>query len=98
MRRQLEDSLAGIRVLANRLNAEVAALQCVEALRHYAASHDGQLPKQLSEITDAQVPEDPVSGKPFAYRYDESKAILEVSVPKGASPSGSTRYEITVAR
>jgi len=76
----------------------VAALQCVEALRHYAASHRGQLPQQLSEITGVQVPVDPGTGKPFAYRYDGSKAVLEVSAPKGGTPRDSTRYEITVAR
>jgi hypothetical protein len=82
----------------NRLEGDVAALQCLEALRHYAASHSGQLPKQLSEITGVQVPADPGTGKPFAYRYDGSKAVLEVSAPKGGTPRDSTRYEITVAR
>jgi len=98
MRDQLEESHKRVRVTAHRLDGDVAALQCVEALRHYAASHNGQLPKQLSEVTEAQVPEDPASGKPFEYRYDGSKAVLEVSVPKGGTPRDSTRYEITVVR
>ena len=98
MRSQLDKSHQGVRVTMHRLDAKIAALQCVEALRHYAASHNGQLPKHLSEIPDAQVPEDPVSGRPFAYQCVGSKAVLEESIPKDASPSGSTRYEITVAR
>jgi hypothetical protein len=98
MRSQLDKSHQGVRVTMHRLDAQVAALQGVEALCHYAASHNGQLPKQLSEIPDAPVPEDPVSGKPFTYQCDGSKAVLEESIPKDASPSGSTRYEITVAR
>jgi hypothetical protein len=98
MRDQLEASYNRVRVTASRLDGDVAALQCVEALRHYAASHKGQLPKQLSEIADAKVPDDPIRGKPFVYRYDGSKAVLEVSVPKGGTPRDSTRYEITVAR
>jgi hypothetical protein len=98
MRDQLEASYKRVRVTASRLDGDVAALECVEALRHYAASHKGQLPRQLSEITDAKAPDDPISGKPFVYRYDGSKAVLEVSVPKGGTPRDSTRYEITVAR
>ena len=98
MRDQLEASHKRVRVTASRLDGDVAALECVEALRHYAASHNGQLPKQLSEVTEVPTPQDPLSGKPFAYRYDGSKAVLEVSVPKGGTPRDSTRYEITVAR
>ena len=98
LRNQLEESHKRVRVTTSRLDGDVAALQCIEALRHYAAAHQGQLPKQLSEITEMQVPQDPVSGKPFAYRYDGSKAVLEVSVPKGGTPRDSTRYEITVVR
>jgi hypothetical protein len=82
----------------NRLDGEVAALQCIEALRHYAATHNGQLPSQLSEITGVQVPGDSSTSPPFAYRYDGSKAVLQVPVPKGGTPRDSTRYEITVAR
>jgi len=98
MRDQLDVSHKRVRVTAHRLDGDVAALQCVEALRHYAASHNGQLPKGLGEVSEVQVPQDPLSGKPFAYRYDGSKAVLEVSVPKGGTPRDSTRYEITVAR
>jgi hypothetical protein len=98
LRSQLDDSHQRVRVLMNRLEGDVAALQCVEALRHYAASHGSQLPKQLSDVTGILVPADPGTGKPFTYRYDGSKAVLEVAVPKGGTPRDSTRYEITVAR
>lgn len=98
MRNQLEASHQRVRVTMNRLEGDVAAVQCVEALRHYAAAHNGQLPKQLSEIAGVQVPTNPGTGKPLAYRYDGSKAVLEASAPKGGTPRDSTRYEITVAR
>jgi hypothetical protein len=98
LRNQLEASHQRVRVTMNRLEGDVAALQCVEVLRHYAAAHSGQLPKQLNEITGVQAPADPGTGKPFLYRYDGAKAVLEVSVPKGGTPRDSTRYEITVAR
>ncbi len=83
--------------LAHRLNAESAALQCVEALRHYAATHNNQLPAQLGDIPDVQLPNDPATGKLFNYRLEGTKAILEVSPPKGGTPRDGMRYEITVA-
>jgi len=98
MRRQLEESHQKVRVTMTRLDGDVVAWQGIEALRHYAAAHEGRLPKQLSEVSEARIPNDPATGKPLAYRYDGAKAILEVSVPKGGTPRDSARYEITVAR
>ena len=98
MRRHLEESYVRVRVLMNRLDSHVSALQCIEALRHYAAAHDGKLPTQLSEITEVQAPDDPTSEKPFGYRSEGSGAVLEVPVPKGGTARDATRYEIAVAR
>ncbi len=97
MTQQVEELYEKLRASMKQLDANVAALECVEALRHFAASHNGQLPAQLSDITDLQIPNDPATGKPFAYRVEGAKAILEPSVPKGGMPLHSTRYEITVA-
>jgi len=98
MRRQLESSYVAVRRLMTRLDANVAALECVEGLRHFAAAHDGRLPAQLSEITDVQIPNDPATQKPFVYRIEGSKAILEVAAPEGGTPRDALRYEITVVR
>lgn len=67
-------------------------LMVAEALRHYAATHDGHLPATLEEIVDTPVPSDPFSGKPFSYRKETR--------PKGqfitlmASEEGGWRTEI----
>jgi hypothetical protein len=98
MKQQVEGLYEKLRAGMKQLDANVAALECVEAMRHFAAGHDGQLPAQLGDITDIQVPNDPATGKPFIYRVEGSKAILEPSVPKGGMPLHSTRYEIAVAQ
>lgn len=98
MRRQMEDAFKAVRRTMVRLDGVAAVLECVEGLRHFASCHDGRLPAQLSDITDIQVPNDPDTGRPFAYRIEGAKAILETSVPKGGTPRDSTRYEISVAR
>jgi tetratricopeptide (TPR) repeat protein len=97
MKRELEDSYEKSRALMRRLDANLAALECIEALRHFAAGHDGRLPTQLSEIMDLQIPNDPATGQPFAYRVERSKAVLETSSPKNGAPHHSARYEVTVA-
>ena len=58
-----------------RLEQRIALLRCVEALRMYAADHDGQLPKLLDDVP-VPVPIDPVSGKAFSYRLDGATATV----------------------
>ncbi len=96
MKQQVEGLYEKLRATMKQLDANVAALECVETLRHFAAGHDGRLPAKLSDIADLQIPSNPTTDKPFTYRVEGSKAILEPSVPKGGLPLHSTRYEITV--
>jgi hypothetical protein len=53
-----------------------AALTAVEALRSYAAAHDGHLPAALADVTDTPVPDNPVTGRPFEYRLANGTATL----------------------
>ncbi len=46
MRRQLESSFPAVRRSMNGLDGAAAALECIEAIRHFAAGHAGQLPAQ----------------------------------------------------
>jgi hypothetical protein len=81
----------------HRLDRDATALQCIEALRHYAATHEGQLPRQLADVTDTTVPANPETKEPFGYRLDGSKAILDVAAPAGGRPGDAIRYDITLA-
>jgi hypothetical protein len=62
-----------IRVCNDR---RIAVLRCVEAVRLYAAAHDGKLPSSLGEIKDAPAPIDPVTGKAFDYKLVGDRAFL----------------------
>jgi hypothetical protein len=53
-----------------RTDRQLAALTAVEAIRSYAAAHDGQLPARLDDVTDTPVPNNPYTGRPFEYRVD----------------------------
>jgi hypothetical protein len=83
-----------------RVDRRFAALRCVEALRLYAAGHEGKLPAKLSDITEVPVPADPVTGKSFAYVVKGDKVHLtSPELPGGnENPNSKTNYEISLRR
>jgi hypothetical protein len=95
---QLKQSYDRVRMIANRLECNLAALQCVEAIRAYAASHEGQLPSTLDDIDEVSVPNDPMSGQPFNYTRTGSDAALESVVPEGGDKKDQIRYEIVLKK
>jgi hypothetical protein len=80
------------------LDRQVAALQTVEALRNYAAAHDGQLPAQLEELSETPAAPDPTTGKPFVYRVQENHVTLESPAPPGERPTDAMRMEVTFVK
>jgi hypothetical protein len=80
------------------LDRRVAALQTVEALRNYAAAHDGQLPAQLEELSETPAAPDPTTGKPFAYRVEGNQVTLESPAPPGERPTDAMRVEVTFVK
>jgi hypothetical protein len=74
---------------------QIAALRVLEAIRLYGASHDGQLPEKLSDITEVPIPLDPLYGAPFIYYCQGKTAYLESPPPRGMAPQYyHLRYEI----
>jgi hypothetical protein len=72
---------------------QIAALQCIEAIRLYAADHAGQLPRRLQDITEVPVPENPATGKPFGYTVNGNTAVLEAVSPE-PTQEHLERYEL----
>jgi hypothetical protein len=88
-----------VRRAQGRLEQRIALLRHVEALRLYAAEHDGQLPEKLSDI-EVPLPVDPFTGKPFLYQVEEGTAHLRGSPPHGEeeNPAYNVHYEITLRK
>ncbi|OHB67865.1 MAG: hypothetical protein A2Y77_01900 [Planctomycetes bacterium RBG_13_62_9] len=84
------------RLLAKGLERDLSVLQCIEAIRSYAASHGGQLPQTLADITEVSVPKDPINGAVFRYTRTGSTAVLESPAPPGGNERDAVRYEIIV--
>jgi hypothetical protein len=60
-----------------KLERRIDFLRCVEAIRAYAAAHDGKLPGSLEDVKDLPIPIDPVTGKAFVYKKDGDTVTLE---------------------
>lgn len=58
------------------IERRIDALRVVEAIRHYAATHEGRLPESLDQIDETPVPDDPFTGEPFHYELEDGAAML----------------------
>ena len=85
----LPDVIEGRRAQA-RLEQRLALLRHVEALRLYAATHDGKLPVKLSDCP-VPLPVDPFTGQPFRYRADGTTAHLR-------GGPGAVHYQMTIRK
>lgn len=81
-----------------RLDRKIAMLRVIEALRIYAAAHDGRLPDRLDDVHEVPIPLDPGTDQPFEYHRDGQTATLESRLP-GYAPSGhGLRYRVTMRK
>ncbi len=93
---ELKKSHDQARLVVKRFESQLAALQCVEAIRSYAASHGGQLPATLAEVTENPVPKDPISDAMFRYTRTGSTGVLESATPADGNEKRKVHYEIRV--
>ncbi len=75
------------------VDRQLAALTAVEAIRSYAASHDGKVPERLADLVDTPAPDNPATGKPFEYHVENNVATL--SDPR---PDGPLTYTIRIRK
>ena len=95
--RLLLPAINAARFAAMRSARDMAAMQTVEAVRAYAAEHDGKLPAKLEDITKYPVPLDPTKGALFDYRVDGKTFTLESPAPASRQKSDGLRYIVTLA-
>jgi hypothetical protein len=82
-----------------RLERRLALLRHVEALRLYAATHDGKLPPTLAAV-GVPLPADPFTGQPFVYAVEAETAHLRGTLPPDGEkgPGSQVRYEVAVRK
>jgi hypothetical protein len=88
-----------LRRTQGQLEQQVALLRLVEALRLYAAEHDGKLPAQLADTT-VPLPADPVAGKPFNYTLERTTAHIHGNSLSGENgrTEDKPHYSVAVKR
>jgi hypothetical protein len=88
-----------LRQAQGQLEQQIAMLRHVEALRLYAASHNGQVPSRLYDMT-VPLPADPVTGKPFAYSAAGATAQIHGRAPRGGTKDSPflVHFEVTVVK
>ena len=91
-------SLGGVYFTTTRLDRQIAAFRCIEAMRMHAAAHDGRLPASLAEIDVVPIPLDPMTGASFSYELAGETAALHAPAPVGRSAKDGIRYEITLTK
>lgn len=84
-----------VQALADR---QLAALQCIEGIRMYAAAHEGKPPDRLDLMTNSPAPIDPVTGKPFNYAVDGQRFTIDCPAPPGLDAWYGIRYVVTVRK
>lgn len=81
--------------IATKRERAVAALQTIESIRDYAATHDGKLPPDLNAL-DLPAPIDPFSGKSLLYHVADSTFTLESQIPDDLPPKDGLKYQVTL--
>ena len=75
-------AVQAVKTAEARTERDVAVLRALEALRMYAAGHEGRLPSKLEDVTEVPIPINPMTGKPFVYECHGDTAVLEAPVAR----------------
>lgn len=80
--------------ISARSQRRLAGVQVIEAVRAYAAAHEGKLPESLDQVTDTPPPIDPITGKPFKYTASGQSFTLDATA--GVEPGDGDIYQVTM--
>jgi hypothetical protein len=83
-----------------RVGHQIAGFRAAEALRLYAATHDGKPPAKWTDITDVPLPIDPATGKGFNSLYEVKDGVGVLLLPPvGINlPTLGRRFELEPKR
>ncbi len=96
---RLVEGLIGVHWRRGKFDQRIALLRHVEALRMYAALHQGALPAKLADVP-VPLPDDPITSKPFQYELSGTTAHLRGTAPAAEekNPVFKIHYELTIQK
>jgi hypothetical protein len=77
---------------------KIELMRTIEAIRAYAAGHEGKLPEKLSDMTQTPAGIDPFTGKAFEWKVEGGKGILSKAKVTWNVKDPVERYEITLRK
>lgn len=83
------------RQAVERFAWQLGGIRTVEAVRMHVAA-TGRLPKSLDEVTVVPLPENPATGRPYAYRLDGETAVIDLPYEDGFN-GVAQRFEVRLA-
>jgi hypothetical protein len=89
-------SVIKTRQAQGRFEQRVALLRLVEALRMFAAAHEGRWPEKLGDLT-VPLPVDPFTGKEFRYEVEGSTAHFRGGSPKSEEKNPVYKIHVSVS-
>ncbi len=89
-------SLSASKAAEARAEQSIALVRTIEAIRLYAAAHDGRLPERLDEITAVPLPVNPITGRTFEYQLKGDAAAVKSLGPKRWGDSQDRIIEIQI--
>ncbi len=91
-------AIASARKSAGRVDRQLTALATLDALRRYAAAHDGRFPAKLDEVSDGAWLRDPFTGEPFPYTLKDDQAVLTVPLVGDSATSSQHARQYVLRR
>jgi hypothetical protein len=96
--RDLLPQVVKVRRAQARVEQRIALLRHVEALRMYAAQHEGSLPRARTEL-QLPLPVDPFTGKPFDYSVSGSEVHIRGDPARDDDADDTNvSYRVTIKR
>jgi hypothetical protein len=93
--RDLLPNIEKVRAEEAELERQLALLRYIEAIRLYAAEHDGKAPASVADLA-VPLPLDPLTGKPFVYSAAGTVAHIRGDSPVQAAQLGGQAVEYSV--
>jgi hypothetical protein len=84
--------------ITTRLDRKLGAMMTIEAVRLYAAAHEGKAPASLDDLTDSPALPDAVTGKAFQYQRTEDGFVITCPAPPQFPDTGSEVYKVTLRK
>lgn len=93
----LYPSVRQMKEAETRMLLSHSRLMTLEAIRLYAAQHNGELPKSLDELTVAPALPDPYTNQPFGYRVEKIDDKLVMTLTAAGPRTSRALRELRVA-